>query len=535
MKKKFIYRIITTLFILSINLYSNTIATYKVKRGDTLFGIAFSHNMNVDTFLKVNNIENYKNYSLKIGNNLKVYEKTTSVSPSNITKTVKTNSKTTTYKVKRGDTLSGVAEKYGMGLGELYKLNNMDSKYNLKVDDSLKVYKKMTTYKVKSGDTLSEIAEKYNMGLGELYELNDMDSKYNLKVDDSLKVYKNNNNKTAIVSPSNITKTVKTNGNKTTYKVKRGDTLFGIAFSHNMSVDAFLKINNIKDYKKYTLKVGSSLNVYKGEFRKTANTTKTKSYSDDTDGDTVTYRVKKGDTLSEIALAHNMDIIDIYTMNNLSDKHVLQIDAKLKVYNKSRILYTKTMTNYKVKNGDSLYGLARTFGMNINELSSLNNIKNINTYSLLIGSNIKVYETKAIVRPSANRIKKVVLPKSSFAWPYLGSIAVGYGVKSDKVANRGINIVAKYGDKVAASDEGVVEYSSLVRGYGMVVIIRHKNDYTTSYAHLSDTEIKVGDRVSKGDKIGSIGKTGFIEDYELYFKINYKGRPVNPVTLLPKG
>ena len=527
MEKNFITFIITALFILSINLYSNTVKDYKVSSGDTLFGIAFAHNMSVDDFLKVNDIENYKNYNLKVGSNLKVYKNESTKT----TKPKKSKSKTTTYKVKSGDTLSDIAETYSMGLSELYEINNINSKYNLKVDDILKVYKKSISYKVKSGDTLSDIAETYSMGLSELYEINNINSKYNLKVGDNIRVYENGSGKTVTnKTPAKVT----SKATAKTYKVRAGDTLFGIAFAHNMDVDTFLKINNIDDYKKYRLKVGATLNV--SESTKAvvkATTTKKKTESDD--DDLVIYRVKKGDTLSEIALSHNMDTIEIYTLNNLSDKHVLQIDEKLKVYNKSRILYTKTLSNYKIKNGDNLYGLARKFGMNINELAKLNKIDNINTYKLLIGNNLKVYETKAIVKSTAKRKPSVSLPKSSFDWPYSGSIAVGYGIKGDKVANRGINIVGKYGDKVAASDGGVVEYSSLVRGYGMVVIIRHKNDYTTSYAHLSDINVKVGDNVAKGEKIGSIGKTGFVEDYELYFKINYKGRPVNPVRLLPKG
>ena len=395
MERKFITFIITALFILSVNLYSNTVSTYKVSSGDTLFGIAFAHNMSVDDFLKVNDIENYKNYSLKVGSNLKVYknESTKTTKTTKPTKPTKTNSKTTkttTYKVSSGDTLSGVAEKYSMGLSELYKLNNINSKYNLQVDDILKVYKKMISYKAKSGDTLSGVAQKYSMGLSELYELNNINSKYNLKVGDSISVYENGSGKTASKTTSKVTNkpSTKTNSNKSKYKVISGDTLFGIAFAHNMDVETFLKINNIDDYKKYNLKVGSTLNVYeptKSSAKTTTKTTKKKKTESDIsdDDDLVTYRVKKGDTLSEIALSHSMDTIEIYTLNNLSDNHVLQIGQKLKVYNKSRILYTKTLSNYKIKNGDNLYGVARKFGMNINELAKLNKIDNINTYNLL--------------------------------------------------------------------------------------------------------------------------------------------------------
>ena len=464
MSKKLLYIIFITTF--TSYLLNGEYINYKVKNGDTLFKIAFDYNMNVDNFLKINKIADYKKYNLKIGNTLKVTDNRSSVS----------------YKVKSGDTLLGIAYAHDMNANEFYKLNKIDSKYLLKIGDNLKVYKK--------------------------------------------------NN--SITKTKEVKKVVNKTDTKDTinYKVKNGDTLLGIAYAHDMNANEFYKLNKINS--KYMLKFGDNLKVYK----KNNSITKTKEVKKvvnktDTEG-TINYKVKNGDTLSEIALAHNMDLIDIYSINNLNNKYVLKFGDNLKVYKKSNNS-KKVVAIYIAKNGDNLYSIAKKNNMTFNQLAQLNSMKNPNAYKLKIGEKLKVNKTVIIAKSPPKKEVNTSLPKSSFMWPYRGSVIVGYGVKNDKTASRGISISAKIGSKVLASDDGVIEYASNIRGFGNVVIIKHKNNYTTSYAHLSNINVKLGETIKKGEAIGVIGDTGLIDDYRLYFRISYKGKPINPMRLLPKG
>ena len=162
----------------------------------------------------------------------------------------------------------------------------------------------------------------------------------------------------------------------------------------------------------------------------------------------------------------------------------------------------------------------------------LNNIKNANEYKLFAGNSLKVQVLKMIPYSFND---DSILPESSFIWPYKGIIISGYGVTSDKLANRGVNILGDVGDKVVAADDGIVEYADDIRGFGTVIILKHKNGYNTSYAHLSKANVKLGDVVSKGEYIGNIGDTGMINKSELYFKISYQGRAIDPAKLLPRG
>ena len=606
MKNVFKYASVIGCTFFSISFGANYI-DYKVKNGDTLYGIAFAHDMSASEFLKLNNIKDPNEYKLKVGETLKVKEAGYSLVYDSENKVYglkgEENKSYKDYKVKNGDSLYGIAFSHGMTANEFLAINNIKdpNKYNLKIGEILKVANNTSstsnnssnlspsednvsennydTYKVKSGDTLYGIAFAHGMTASEFLKINNIDdpNKYKLYVGKTMYVAKSERAEKENNNNSNIQKEVEY------YTVKSGDTLYGIAFQNDISVNEFLKINNIDDPLKYKLRTGEKLKIYakssSNAQSKTIKTYKVK-YGDTLGeiaaknsmslkdllalnglksnyvlkvGDTLklydnvsintsskpsqyrtleNYKVKSGDTLSEIALARGMDLVELYSLNNLNDKYILKIGDTLKVYANSPKTSTLVTSIYKVKSGDTLYSIAKSHKMDLRSLMQLNNIKNANEYKLYVGASIKVQTVKMI---SYSFNDDSILPESSFIWPYRGIIVSGYGVTSDKLANRGINILGDVGDKVVASDDGIVEYVDNVRGFGTVIILKHKNGYNTSYAHLSKANVKLGDIVSKGEYIGDIGDTGMIDRSELYFKISYQGRAIDPAKLLPRG
>ena len=511
---------------------------YKVKNGDTLFGIAFAHGMTANEFLAINNIKDANKYNLRVGQTLKVAnnQKESNSPSNNIINNSNNNDNNTesydTYKVQSGDTLYGIAFSHGMTASEFLKINNIDDpdKYKLYVGKTMYVKsskkennlntnnekdtgKEIEYYTVKSGDTLYGIAFQNDISVNDFLKINNIDDplKYKLRTGEKLKIY-------ARANASNAqSKTIKT------YKVKNGDTLGEIALKNSMSLKDLLQLNNLKN--NYVLKVGDTLKIYDNiSIGSSLQTTAYRTLEN--------YKVKSGDTLSEIALARGMDLVELYSINNINDKYILKVGDTLKVYANPKKTTTLVISNYKVQSGDSLYSIAKKHKMDLRDLMQLNNIKNANEYKLYVGANLKV-KTAKMVPYSFN--DDSILPESSFIWPYKGIIISGYGVASDKLANRGVNILGDVGDKVVASDDGIVEYADNIRGFGTVIILKHKNGYNTSYAHLSKINVKLGDIVKKGDYIGDIGDTGMIDRSELYFKISYQGRAVDPVKLLPKS
>lgn len=122
-----------------------------------------------------------------------------------------------------------------------------------------------------------------------------------------------------------------------------------------------------------------------------------------------------------------------------------------------------------------------------------------------------------------------------FLWPVRGSILSGFGDKPGGLRNDGINIGATRGTAVAASDNGIVAYAgNQLKSFGNLVLIRHDGGWVTVYAHLDDIAVEQGQRVSRGQGIGTVGQTGNVRAPQLHFAIRKGEQVVNPVDQLEK-
>jgi murein DD-endopeptidase MepM/ murein hydrolase activator NlpD len=124
--------------------------------------------------------------------------------------------------------------------------------------------------------------------------------------------------------------------------------------------------------------------------------------------------------------------------------------------------------------------------------------------------------------------KKVL--KLNFQWPLHGKISQNFS----QTDNKGILIRGKTGQAVHAAESGKAVYCGhgLV-GFGNLAIIKHNETYLTAYANNRKLFIKEGELVSKGQMIGQIGSTG-LRSSSLHFEIRKNGKPINPLTALPK-
>ncbi len=133
---------------------------YIVKSGDTLYGIAKKYNLSVDDLKRLNNLTSN---TLAVGQKLIVTESK--------------NNETNTYVVQKGDTLYGLANKFGVSVDSLKSLNNLTSN-NLSIGQVLKIpgsdSSATITYTVKKGDTLYGIARTYNTTVDEIKRLNNL-------------------------------------------------------------------------------------------------------------------------------------------------------------------------------------------------------------------------------------------------------------------------------------------------------------------------------------------------------------------------
>jgi lipoprotein NlpD len=122
-------------------------------------------------------------------------------------------------------------------------------------------------------------------------------------------------------------------------------------------------------------------------------------------------------------------------------------------------------------------------------------------------------------------------PKS-WTWPTKGRVLRGY--VAGNPARNGLDIAGKEGQAIKASSSGQVVYSGNgLIGYGELIIIKHNEKMLSAYAHNKLRLVKEGEQVSTGQKIAEMGRNTSNEQI-LHFEIRSHGKPVNPLTYLPK-
>ncbi len=102
--------------------------------------------------------------------------------------------------------------------------------------------------------------------------------------------------------------------------------------------------------------------------------------------------------------------------------------------------------------------------------------------------------------------------------------------------HKGVDYAAKLGTPIYAAAEGVVEYIGKNGGYGNYIKIKHKNEYSTCYAHVSrfSGDIKLGSKVKQGQVIAYVGSTGVATGPHLHYEVIYNGKHIDPLTTAHK-
>lgn len=93
----------------------------------------------------------------------------------------------------------------------------------------------------------------------------------------------------------------------------------------------------------------------------------------------------------------------------------------------------------------------------------------------------------------------------------------------------GVDYAAPTGAPVRSVGDGIVEFAGRQNGYGNVVQVRHANDRTTLYAHLSRIDVRKGQRVEQSQRLGAVGATGWATGPHLHFEIRVNGQHQNPL------
>ncbi|MEJ2749525.1 MAG: LysM peptidoglycan-binding domain-containing protein, partial [Anaerolineae bacterium] len=251
-----------------------------------------------------------------------------------------------------------------------------------------------------------------------------------------------------------------------------------------------------------------------------------------------TYTVRPGDTLSIIARKFGVDMAALAAVNHLANPSFIRVGQILTMPGAAAApppanpepAPTETPpdngTVYIVKRGDTLYIIARKFGVTVQALTAVNQITNPSL--IFPGQKLLI----AAGGNDSNPVPAEPAPQSTFIWPVDG----GWIVKRYAVGHQAIDIAVPTGTAVKAMAAGKVEYAGWNNfGYGNLVVVDHGNGWRTLYAHNSAFQVKTGDVVAQGDVIALSGSTGnsSMPHVHLEMMLNFGG--VNPCLHLPGG
>lgn len=277
------------------------------------------------------------------------------------------------------------------------------------------------------------------------------------------------------------------------------------------------------------------------------------------------HTVVKGDTLYSIAKRYNTTVEEIRKKNGLADSSVVQIGKKLVIPTQSNstateknssnspVLTASTSTSnsnstknstpsewesYTIKKGDTLFSLAKARGITLNELLAKNGLTQNQLIKLgqkIVVPKISSSATQTQVAKAAtssekkstaiannvnsiyntNSTKGSLVGTTNLIWPTDGKVFSLTG----KV--KGVQIEAKKGSSVKSISSGTVVWAAPFRGYGKMVVVQN-SDYSYTYCGNESLFVKVGDKVSVGQKIGSVGVNAHDEDSKIIL-LTYKG------------
>lgn len=371
---------------------------YSVKSRDNLTDIAELFDVRVSDIRNWNNISYTQ--TLQVGDKLIVYvpmdkkeyyasiDKQSAVEKASARTASKIDADSwITHKVRRGETLSAIALKYGTTLSELKDWNNKRSS-KIYVGERLKIFgedyaksytssEKLNHYKVKRGDSIGEIAEKFNVSAAQLKYWNGLKDD-NILAGSTLKVYGDEE-----VS-SYGSNSSKTEANLQRYVIKQGDAIGQIAEMFNVSAADIREWNNISGNK---IIAGKTLKIY-SDVDVTNSDAKIKEIKANNDG-SVVYTVKSGDTIWDIAKEFDVSASQISDWNNLSGNKIYA-GQELKIHESKKQNESPKVSDsrmHTVERGESLYTIAQLYNISVEDLKKWNNLKK---NKILTGQELKV-------------------------------------------------------------------------------------------------------------------------------------------------
>ncbi|HJH33154.1 MAG TPA: LysM peptidoglycan-binding domain-containing protein [Ligilactobacillus aviarius] len=344
--------------------------TYTVKAGDSLWGISQTYGTTVNNLKQINNLSSNVIY---VGQVLKLKQQSNSTSnqaPQSTADTYTVQSGDTLWGIANThDTMVNNLKQINdltsdtIYVGQVLKLKQQSTTQQGSSQPSQS--NSSDFYTVKAGDSLWKIAMGNDLTVDHLKQMNNLTTN-TIYVGQQLRIKEGQTNSQPSQSNSQTNQSSQNTG---TYTVKAGDTLWGIANDHDTTVNALKQNNHLNSD---TIYVGQVLSL--GQATSTSSHSQSSASAQSSSPTNGTYMVKAGDTLWSIANANDMTVAQLKQKNDLSNDTIYVGQTLNVSSAKSVSTTSTASATYTVKSGDSLWKIASANGTTVNQLKALNNL-----------------------------------------------------------------------------------------------------------------------------------------------------------------
>jgi murein DD-endopeptidase MepM/ murein hydrolase activator NlpD len=318
-----------------------------------------------------------------------------------------------------------------------------------------------------------------------------------------------------------------------TIEVQQGDSLYGIAKRHGVSISALIELNSlthgstIKPGQRLVLPAGSRVASRsapdragtRGAAGKAISAHGTGPAADAPAGWDGRHTMKAGESLYGIARRHKVTLSELMRVNGITEPTRVRIGAVLRVPSSAEPLSERVAAPAVAPPSRVVPQSAPTPPKIINATNE--------------PRRTAALEDRKLDAPPAPPAEPVA---SKFRWPVRGRVIAGYGKRPDGTNNDGINLAVPHGTEVHAAEGGRVVYAgNELKGYGNLILIRHDNGWVSAYAHSEQMMVKRDDVVKRGQVIAKAGKTGSVDQPQVHFELRQGSKPVDPLPHLEKN
>ena len=238
------------------------------------------------------------------------------------------------------------------------------------------------------------------------------------------------------------------------------------------------------------------------------------------------YTVKRGDTLYAIAFRLGLDFRELAARNGIRAPYTINVGQVLQT-SKPKV----STSNKSSKTSDSGRSTTTRTASSKSKASGVKSKPSSVKSTESASTSTKVAKkTQPSKKASSSKAVEPNRPVSRWRWPSRGKVVRTFASN----VHKGIDIAGSRGDPVTATAAGKVVYAGAgVTGYGSLIIVKHNDTYLSAYGHNEQLLVSEGSVVKVGQQIATMGSSG-TNSVKLHFELRRLGKPVDPLTLLPK-